>query len=264
MFYYFGYGSNINLISLKAKGVDPVSSTKGVLFGWQLKFNVKHWFRHEGGVGNIQPVSDNTVFVEGVVHECKDEHLASLDAMEAYGSGYDRILVEVKTEKGPVKSFAYIGLPAALDDSCLPSRRYLNIIIKGAEAAGLSKPYIDWLRQHPVHELTDYPVYEYPADNGITFTEETLSLHRNLTSLAGAVFDMNGSRKQLNSLFDLFGGRDMTLFHLKRLDKSDGNESLDDFLKGRISEEAKKYINAYLHEYEREFKYVGRYIYKII
>ena len=52
MFHYFGYGSNINLISLKAKGVEPTSSEWGMIPGWRLRFNVQHWFRHEGGVGN--------------------------------------------------------------------------------------------------------------------------------------------------------------------------------------------------------------------
>lgn len=57
MITYFGYGSNINLISLRAKGVVPLSSLRGTLKGWKLAFNVQHWFRHEGGVGNIIPTS---------------------------------------------------------------------------------------------------------------------------------------------------------------------------------------------------------------
>jgi hypothetical protein len=42
MFLYFGYGSNINLISLNAKGVEPISSQPGILRGWRLRFNVQH------------------------------------------------------------------------------------------------------------------------------------------------------------------------------------------------------------------------------
>ena len=261
MFAYFGYGSNINLISLKAKGVEPVSSERGLLRGWRLKFNVQHWFRHEGGVGNIQPSLNSTDFVEGLIHFCKDDQLASLDAMESYGLGYDRIEVVLETAGGFVKAFTYVGLPAFLDDGCLPTRRYLNIIVKGAESAGLSKPYIDKLRNHPIHVQQEYAEFEFPSGNFPQFTKHTLALHSNLTALAGAVFDLSGARSQLNGIDALFGGKDMTLFHLKRHDASDGTETLEDFKTGRISDAGKLYLNAYLHEYSREFKYVGRYDY---
>ncbi len=257
---YFGYGSNINLVSLRAKGVEPVSSFRGYIRGWNLGFNVQHWFRHEGGVGNIMPSADPEDVVEGMVHVCREEHLASLDAMEAYGIGYDRITLDVETGKGPLKAFAYVGLPDYINNNCLPSRRYLNIIIRGAEQAGLSQAYIDRLRKNPVHVPENYPEFVYPDGNDNIFNEKTLALHPHLTALAGAVFDMRGARKQLECLHDLFGGKDMTLFHLKRLDTSNGTETAEDVRSGNISDEGKKYLNAYLCEYAREFKYAGRYV----
>jgi hypothetical protein len=51
-FLYFGYGSNMDATSLRAKGVQPSSSTPALLTGWRLRFNVEPFFRHEGGVGN--------------------------------------------------------------------------------------------------------------------------------------------------------------------------------------------------------------------
>jgi sulfite reductase (NADPH) flavoprotein alpha-component len=89
MFYYFGYGSNINLISLRAKGVEPIQSQKAILKGWKLKFNVQHWFRHEGGMGNIEPSANPEDVVEGMVHLCPEEQLTSMDAMESFGIAYD-------------------------------------------------------------------------------------------------------------------------------------------------------------------------------
>jgi cation transport regulator ChaC len=53
-FWYFGYGSNMDLNSLRAKGVEPRASARAVLRGWRLRFNVHHFFRHEGGAGNIE------------------------------------------------------------------------------------------------------------------------------------------------------------------------------------------------------------------
>ena len=259
MITYFAYGSNINLTSLRAKGVEPIASKRALLHGWKLLFNVKHWFRHEGGVGNIQPSSNPGDFVEGMLHVFPDEQLNSLDSMESYGFGYDRIVVPVETDDGKVSGFAYVGLPEFLDDHCLPSRRYLNIITRGAEAAGLSKKYVNDLRRHAVHVPDEYPPFAYPADNGISYTAHTLAPHKNLTALSGAVFDMQHANTRLACLLDLFGGKDMTLFHVKRHDTSSGNETEDDILAGNITPEAKKYINAYLHEYAREFIYVARF-----
>ncbi len=261
MFGYFGYGSNVNLTSLRAKGVAPHSSQKATLRGWKLVFNVRHWFRHEGGMGNIQPSEDPSDYVQGLVHDCEDEHLPALDAMEACGVGYDRREVDVETADGPRRALTYVGLPDALDDSCLPTRRYLNILTRGAREAGLDATYIDRLCSHPRHPERDYPPFEAPVSGGPTFSEESLAAYPHYTALAGAVFDMSDARSSLDYVKTFFGAKDMTLFHLKRHDTSDGSETIEDVLHDRISELGRRYLNAYLHEYAAEFRYVGRYRY---
>ena len=69
---------------------------------------------------------------------------------------------------------------------------------------------------------------------------------------------MADCRWQHECLWDLFGGRDMTLFHLKRLDSSDGTETIDDVVAGRLNEAQRRYLDAYLNEYAREYRYAGR------
>lgn len=54
----------------------------------------------------------------------------------------------------------------------------------------------------------------------------------------------------------------MTLFHIKRLDSSDGSESLDDIRYSRLNPAQLEYLNAYLNEYAREYRYVGRFSYE--
>ena len=262
MYVYFAYGSNLNLTSLRAKGVEPRSSERATLPGWKLLFNVRHWFRHEGGVGNIHPSDNPSDRVEGLMHVIEDEHLPLLDALEAYGVGYDRIEVVPETTHGPTRALTYVGLPAALDAGCLPTRRYLNILLKGATAAGLDEAYIERLGRHPVHPEQEYPPFEHPAAEGPVLNRGTLAQNPHYTALAGAVFDMRGARRDLDCLQALFGGKDMTLFHLKRHDTSDGSEPLDDVKQGRISAAGRKYLNAYLHEYAAEYRYVGRYVYE--
>ncbi|WP_411766472.1 gamma-glutamylcyclotransferase family protein [Winogradskyella sp. A3E31] len=261
MFNYFGYGSNINLTALKAKGVEPLSSEVGKLKGWRLKFNVQHWFKHEGGMGNIEKTNSINDYVEGILHVCEDDSLIQLDKLEALGIGYDRIEIDVETKNGRVKALTYVGLPNFINNNCLPTQRYKNIIVSGAEKAGLTSSYINKIKKVKTHKIADYPKFVYPLQNNNTFNKKTLSDKTYLTALNGFVFDMRNSRKELECLLDIFGGKDMTLFHLKRLDSSKGNESLEDIINGNISEEGLNYINIYLHEYSKEFKCVGRYTY---
>jgi hypothetical protein len=261
MFRYFGFGSNMNITSLRAKGVEPLVSRCAVLHGWRLRFNVQHFFRHEGGVGNIEPSDKPGDRVYGVLHDCPDDSLQSLDAMEACGHGYDRISVEVEAEGEQIPAFTYIGMPEFIDDECLPSRRYLNIVIDGARQAGLDPDYVRELEAQPVHQSNDDSPFTPPPGDYPVFGVASLARQPLYTGLYGAVFDMAEARPLHEYLKGFFGGRDMTLFHLKRLDRSDGNESMDDIRHGRLNEAQLRYLNGYLNEYAREYRYVGRFDY---
>lgn len=261
MFWYFGYGSNMDLGSLRAKGVAPLRSLRAVLPGWQLRFNVEHFFRHEGGVGNIEPCAEAATEVRGVLHLCEDAHLAPLDNAEAYGHGYDRIEVRVRSDEGWQHATTYIGLPAFIEDRCLPTRRYLNILLQGATAAGLDAAYIEGLRRQPVHPQPPAPPFVPPPGEHPLFDAEALARQPRYTALAGAVFDMAGARERHRFLQSFFGGRDMTLFHLQRMDSSDGTETLDDLRHDRLSPAQRAYLALYLQAYGDEYVYVGRYAY---
>ena len=261
VFRYFGYGSNMDLRSLRAKGVRPLASERAVLRGWRLRFNVRHFFRHEGGVGNIEPSGEAGDAVWGVLHQCEDEHLALLDAAEAYGHGYDRIEVAVAACGEDQRAITYVGMPSFLDDACRPTQRYMNIVLQGAETAELDTAYVDALRKHPLHEKQPAPPFVAPPGAYPEYTAETLPAQPLYTALAGAVFDMSGARPQHAFLQGYFGGKDMTLFHLQRMDGSDGSETLADIAHGRLSPRQRHYLNEYLHEYNAEYVYVGRYIY---
>lgn len=271
MFYYFGFGSNMSLLSLRAKGVEPLASQRAVLSGWRLRFNVQHFFRHEGGVGNIENSGNPDDQVLGVLHECPDEALILLDDAEAYGHGYDRIEIKVHPQGTDVNTslksnrrisaLTYVGTPGFIDNTRLPSRRYLNILLQGARQAGLDNTYINALAGHPVHHPGRYPTFNPPPGVFPTFDKETLAQQPLYTALYGYVFDMSEARPLHDFLKGFFGGKDMTLFHLKRLDSSTVNETMDDIRKGRLDQAQKQYLNAYLNEYAREYRYAGHYNY---
>lgn len=267
MFHYFGFGSNISMASLRAKGVVPLRSQPAVLYGWRLRFNVQHFFRNEGGVGNIERTDDPNDQVLGVLHECLDEALTPLDATEAYGYGYGRITVQVEVNGDTTKrtqtisALTYIGMPEFIDNSCLPSRRYLNIILEGAVQAGLDANYIGKLKTQLVHTPKDYPLFTPPEGDYPRFDVDSLTKFPLYTALLGSVFDMSHARPHHDYLKGYFGGQDMTLFHLKRLDSSDNQETVDDIKQNRLNPAQRKYLNSFLNEYAVEYRYVGHYNY---
>jgi hypothetical protein len=259
-FRYFGYGSNMALSSLATKGVTPIASEAATLQGWRLRFNLEHFFRHEGGMANIEP-ADRPCEVHGVLHLCKDDDLALLDAMEVYPHGYDRIPVIVATRGGSFEATAYVGTPAFRNDDCLPTMRYLNILVSGATKAGIDPGYVHDLRRLPVLQKLALPAYRPPPGDHPTLTLAEVAARPHYTALAGSVFDMSGARERHRLLRGLLGGRDTTLFHLRRLDTSDGTETLDDARAMRFNDIQKAYINEYLHGYADEYNYVGKLCY---
>ena len=273
MFCYFGFGSNMNLASLKAKGVDPLASQRAELPGWRLRFNVQHFFRHEGGVGNIEYTGDPNDRVLGVVHQCPKRTLPDLDAAEAYGYGYDRIEVDVtlldaiphsvplSATNDRIRVTTYVGMPSFINHQCLPSQRYLNIVVHGARQAGLEIDYVNTLALHPVHQPEDYPEFQPPDGDFPGFNASSLANAPLYTSLFGSVFDLSEARPQHEFLKGFFGGKDMTLFHLKRMDTSDHTECLDDIRQGRLNNAQRRYLNAFLNEYAREYRYIGHFSY---
>ena len=264
-FWHFGYGSNMALVSLHAKGVAPRASERAILRGWRLRFNVRHFFRHEGGVANIEETGDASDVVWGVVHLCEDADLALIDAAEAYGYGYDRVEVSVETASGERRALAYTGRSEFLDKKCRPTQRYLNIMMKGAGDKGIDPAYIENLRRHPVHEKQTVPPFKPPppphGKKYRDFTAATLTQNPSLTALAGSVFDMSRARWPHTILQGLFGGKDMTLYHLMRLHDAEDVPTLEDIKHDPLRPAQRVYLNEYLNEYAVEYVYVGRYLY---
>jgi sulfite reductase (NADPH) flavoprotein alpha-component len=260
-FWYFGYGSNMDPTSLRAKGVAPARSERGRLAGWRLRFNVQHFFTHEGGVGNIERTGSQDDAVLGVLHLCEDDHLAMLDLAEAYPHGYDRIEVCVHAGRDARRALTYVGTPGFRNDACLPTRRYLNILLAGASAAGLDAAYVDALRRQPVLQKAPVAPWAPPPGDHPDLDAAALARRPLCTALDHAVFDMADARWQHRFLHGHFGGKDMTLFHLKRLDSSDGSETLEDVRQRRYTPAQRACLDEFLHAYSTEYRYVGRFLY---
>ena len=256
MFHYFGYGSNMSATSLAAKGVESDRAEPAILRDWRLAFTVPNFFAIEGCTGNIVP--DEGRAVHGVLYACDDRYLPVLDELEAVDVAYARRELEVETYDGERRvAYVYVGLPARVVPEGHPSLRYRNILVQGARDAGLRDDYVAWLRDLPVVQRPEPPPFEHPVE-GELLTPEQLASRSSHVALAGAVFDMSKAPPEHAYLERLFAGRDATLFFLKRMDTSDGSETLAEISEGKLTDEQRGYLDGYLHEFERVYRYVGR------
>jgi sulfite reductase (NADPH) flavoprotein alpha-component len=256
MITYFSYGSNMNPRSLRAKGIDPGAGIKAVLRGWQLRFDVQHWFPHEGGVANIQPMQAG--IVHGVLFSITAADLERLDCLESLGVGYKRVQVDLETEEGACSALTYEGMADFLNPQCLPSRRYLNLLVEGAQLAGLDRKYTHWLHNHQTQPDLRLPPFQPPAGDWSIYPEDILARESSWTALCGHLFSMEACRWQHQCLLGILAGRDTTLFHLRRLDSSRGDETLAELLQKRLDQQQWHYLNVYLHAYGSEYLYRGR------
>jgi sulfite reductase alpha subunit-like flavoprotein len=125
----------------------------------------------------------------------------------------------------------------------------------------LDQHYTNQLRCTEVCLKPRYGAFRFPELPQRTFSREELATHQQHTAIAGAVFDMSNARVEHAYLRELLGGRDVTLFFLRRMDSSDMSETWEQIESGGLSPLQKEYLNDYLHQFNREYRYVGKTLY---
>lgn len=91
-----------------------------------------------GGVADLNPAKGRVV--EGVLWEITEADLKALDEYEGYPKLYVRRNVEVETRDGR-KAEAFVYFMARPGTYKAPSRRYMQLLVSGAEEHGLSDEY---------------------------------------------------------------------------------------------------------------------------
>ena len=145
---YFAYGSNMHPDQMRKRcpGCSFIAAAR--LRDHRLVFS-RPWAAWDGsGVADIQ-ASPGSI-VEGVVWEITETHRHALDAYEEYPTAYTRKDVLVETFEGKTLT-AFVYCAKAMG-SYRPGRRYLQSLIDGARAHGLSAEYIAALKTIPTEE----------------------------------------------------------------------------------------------------------------
>lgn len=215
--FYFGVGSNLSRTRLESRGIcgkkiHPISMEPCVIHHCRLAFNFKWSPPLEPCFGSLEPLpsfyeqkdakADHPTIVQrsdskplllyrepechGALikissHDYELVHKSEGGGMGA-NSGYEEIMVDCvpyDKSKPAVRAVAYRGREHTrlARDSC-PSKRYMDIIRKGAAELCLAKSYQQWLNEYPVQRPPGL-VLRMVAKYSMVFTF-TLSLGLNI------------------------------------------------------------------------------------
>lgn len=137
---YFAYGSNMARLHMKAHCPSAKFVAAAKLKDHQLVFDMMARVGG-GGVADIRPAKGQAV--EGVLWDIAETDLKQLDEYEQCPQVYRHENVEVEAKGKTHKAFAYVGARPA--GRCAPSRKYLRLLVQGAEEHDLSIPYVEFL-----------------------------------------------------------------------------------------------------------------------
>ena len=141
MTHYFAYGSNMDPKKMASRCPGAVALGCARLPGYQLAFvwDSPGW---GGGVATVIPSSRREVW--GVLWDLTDEHVEALDRYEGVAIGaYTREHLYVEADEGLVNSLIYLATDIREKP---PSGRYVDALIRGAQAHSLPADYVEQLR----------------------------------------------------------------------------------------------------------------------
>jgi len=142
--FYFAYGSNMSskVFVHGFRALKPSSAERAVLKGYRLAFSEPGVPFFEPAYANIE--KDAGASCEGVLYRITAEEMDRLDLSEG-GRAYNIVHVPVEgVDSGPVMAQTFQSKAHA--HGLLPSKRYLDILIDGAQEHGLSEMWITMLQ----------------------------------------------------------------------------------------------------------------------
>ncbi|XP_075163469.1 gamma-glutamylcyclotransferase-like [Haematobia irritans] len=156
-FYYFGFGSNMLEKRIHIQNPTAVKIGPGKLANYRLDFNdfSRNW---DGAPATIVPHANRTVW--GTVWEIDLTNLPDIDHQEGVHEGmYEAksVPITLKSSGEVITARAYqltdqpkndfeSMQPQEIPSKRLPSKTYIQCLVKGAIESGIDQEYVEWLR----------------------------------------------------------------------------------------------------------------------
>ncbi len=143
MYHYFAYGSNMNPLRIRERGLEIVSERGARLPHFRLTFNKMS--RDHSGYGHANIEFLRGAHTEGVLYELSAPgEILKMDPYERAPWNYGRDIVEVHTVHGVEWAWTYFANPAVHVTDLAPSADYQAHLLAGE--AHLSDDYLEELR----------------------------------------------------------------------------------------------------------------------
>ena len=150
--HYFAYGSNMNPLRVRERGLSVRAVRGGRVRGLDLVFDKQSREHPRSGHANLVHAPDR--HAEGVLYELVAEaEILHMDPFEKAPVNYSREVVRVETAAGPVHAWTYFANPAARTSGVLPEASYLAHLLRG-------RP---WLSPAWYARLAAWPTVEQPG-----------------------------------------------------------------------------------------------------
>ena len=188
--------------------------TPAVLRGYQLSFSLPGFAWWEPAFGNLRQNSAGVTHgVAFAMTRANRDRMCDLEGL----MGYELRDVTLEAYDGrSLRAFIFILVEGAVER--MPSTRYLNILCKGAQEAGLKAEYIEFLSKQSCFKTSEVmlrlraKLRPHPRQLKAVSTTELLSQKEgNWMSLYGYVFRLG----KVHPFFKQLLGRDMTSFMLR-------------------------------------------------
>ncbi len=153
--WYFAYGSNMQGDTFRGRrGIEWTRALPVRARGWRLVLDKPPLLPGATSYANIVPEPGTEVL--GVAYHVTQAELAHIELTEGVQIGnYERVELDVTPLDAAAPPFRCFSLHSAKRaPELLPSARYVQLIVCGAEEHGLPAEYVAWLRAHPCRQET--------------------------------------------------------------------------------------------------------------
>ncbi len=146
MLWYFAYGSNLDPETfLGRRRMKPHEARTALLREYRLVFDLAVG-KGERGVANLLPTAGE--WVHGVAYRLSESGARWLDRTEGVPRSYQRVDVALEAD-GNLRLDAFTYVSPHRRPERKPSRRYLELLLRGARHHGLPEEWVAWLRDLP-------------------------------------------------------------------------------------------------------------------
>lgn len=137
-FFYFGYGSNLNLALIEFRINKPVISfEKGKLKNYALRFNRQN----PDGTARANLVAAKGEYTLGIIYRLPKTKFELLTQTEPF---YNLIETNIQTDNGVKKAFTFMS--SKLVEGLFPQEGYLKVILEGALMHHFPLEYIELIK----------------------------------------------------------------------------------------------------------------------